>query len=130
MPNINAYFNQQEEARPARGAATINHNQPPNLGDAVHAAMVASANRKVEALTKRRWADRAYDLALLRAEGSSAEDRKAAARMDPAYAERDAEAHAAECIAIVAKAEADGAQIKFEYWRTEHATRRAEMNLR
>ena len=100
------------------------------LGEQCHNALVAAAQAKIEAMSKRRWAERAFDLSLLKATGKNADERKASARLDPVFTERDDAAHEAECKAIVAKAEADGLQVRFEQWRSENAMTRAEMNLR
>lgn len=104
------------------------HNR--TLGERVHDAMVAAAEAKVEAMRCRRHAERAFDVALLKATGKNADERKASARLDSVFQEKDALALEAECAAIVAKSKADGLEIVFEQWRTESATARAEMNLR
>ena len=100
------------------------------IGQRCHDALLEAAQAKVAAMTKRRWAERAFDISLLKATGKNSEERKASARMDPVFSERDDAAHEAECAAIVAKANADGLQIQFEQWRTEQATNRAEMQMR
>lgn len=104
------------------------HNR--SLGERVHDAMIKAAEAKVEAMRSRRHAERAFDIALLKATGKNAEERKASARLDSAFQEKDALALEAECAAIIAKSEADGLEIVWETWRTEQSTRRAEMNLR
>jgi len=100
------------------------------LGERVHDALVTAAERKAEAMRLRRMAERYFDIALLKATGKNADERKANARQDPNYEAADTKATEAECAAIVAKAEADGLQIEFEEWRSKTATERAEMQLR
>jgi hypothetical protein len=108
--------------------APLGHNR--TLGERVHDALVAAAEKKADAMRQRRKADRVFDVALLKATGKNADERKASARMDPNFDEADKAALDAECAAIVAKAEADGLEVEFEQWRTTQANTRAEMNLR
>jgi len=100
------------------------------LGERVHDALVKAAEAKVEAMRLRKHADRAFDIALLKATGKNADEKKASARLDSVFIDRDTEALEAECAAIVAKSEADGLQVVFDQWRTEESTKRAEMSLR
>lgn len=101
-----------------------------SLGEQVHDALVKAAEAKVEAMRLRKHADRAFDIALLKATGKNADERKASARLDAVFVDQDNRALEAECAAIVAKSHADGLEIEWETWRSEQANARAEMNLR
>lgn len=100
------------------------------LGELAHDALVHAARMKCEALRFRKQADRVFDRLVLESTGSSVSSREAEARSHPAYVGMDDQALEAESAAIVAKAKADGVQIRFEEWRTNQATTRAEMTLR
>ena len=93
-------------------------------------ALLAAAEAKNDAATKRRRADRILDACLLQQSGGSADERKAKARQDVRYIQADNAALEAEHWANIAKAHADGAEVRFDEWRTREATNRAEMNLR
>ena len=101
-----------------------------SLGEICHDALVKAAEAKADALRLRKRAERSFDIALLKATGKNADERRASARLDPVAEESENAATEAECRAIVAKAEADGLQIQFEQWRSKQATDRAEMQLR
>jgi hypothetical protein len=98
------------------------------LGERVHRALVEAANIKIIALAKRKLAERVYDRILLDQEGSIAV-KEAKARIHEKFIAVEDAALKAESEAIVAKAHADGLAIRFEQWRTEQATTRAEMQL-
>lgn len=100
------------------------------IGEQCHDALMSAAEAKTNAMRLRRKADRILDVALLKAEGKNAEERKANARLEPSFDEADLLATEAECAAIVSKARADGLQIEFEWWRSKQATDRAEMTMR
>lgn len=99
------------------------------LGERCHRALVQAARVKVEALTARKLAERVYDRILLDAEGSIPV-REAKARVHEKFIAAEDAALKLESDAIIAKAHADGLQIRFEEFRTQAATSRAEMNLR
>jgi hypothetical protein len=99
-------------------------------GSRLHDALIKAGEAKVDAIQARKKADRILDVCFLRADGKNAEMKKAQARTDPTFLEADKLATDAECAAILAKADADGLQIRFEAWRTEESTKRAEMTLR
>ena len=101
-----------------------------SLGEQVADALLNAAEAKNDAATKRRKADRILDAVLLQQSGGSADERKAKARQDVRYIQADDAALEAEHRANIAKAQADGAEIRFEEWRSMNATQRAEMNLR
>ena len=92
-------------------------------------ALEEAATAKVKALEARKLAERIYDRIFLEMAGSI-EERKAKARVHMAYQKADDEARQFEHEAIVAKAKADGMNVRFEEFRTNAATARAEMNLR
>jgi hypothetical protein len=100
------------------------------LGELAYAALVHAAKLKCEAMKARKLADRIFDRLVLQSAGSSVSSREAEARLHPSYVGVDDQALEAESAAIVAKAKADGVQIRFEEWRTTQATNRAEMTLR
>ena len=89
-------------------------------------ALRLAGQAKARAHASRKRAERILDTCLLAVEGKSAEERKATARLTPAYVKVDDEAVAAECEYIVAKADADAAMVEFEGYRTEEATRRED----
>ena len=105
----------------------MNSNQP--LGVMCHDALVAAAESKNIAILLRKKSERILDQVFLMSEGSI-EVRKVTARQSDNYLMADQRALVAETKANIAKAEADGLQIRFESWRTEQATARAEMQLR
>ena len=106
----------------------LRHNR--TLGELSQDAPVHPARLKVEAMKARKQADRVFDRLVLESTGSSVSSREAEARSHPSYVGMDDIALEAESQAIVAKAKADGVQIRFEEWRTNQATTRAEMTLR
>lgn len=101
-----------------------------SLAEQVADALVAAAEAKNDAATKRRKADRILDACLLQQSGGSADERKAKARQDVRYIQADDAALEAEHRANIAKAQADGIECRFEEWRTAQATARAEMQIR
>lgn len=98
------------------------------LGERVHRALVEAGERKVEAMRARKLAERVYDRIFLEQEGS-VPVKEARTRTHERYISVDDAAIEAEHKAIVAKAHADGLSVRFEQWRTEQATTRAEMQL-
>lgn len=99
------------------------------LGELCHDAMLKHAGTQNEALRTERLRKRMFAELFLRGDGSVAH-REAMARTNPAYIEAEEKWVQAESAANMAKAEADGLRLRFEAWRTEAATTRAEMNLR
>ena len=99
------------------------------LGEQCHDALVAAAESKNIAMLLRKKAERILDQVFLMSDGSI-EVRKATARDSKEHREADQRALEAETKANIAKAEGDGLQIRFEEWRTQQSTRRAEMTLR
>lgn len=106
------------------------HGSNRSLAEMIADALIVAAEAKNDAATKRRKADRILDAVLLQQSGGSADERKAKARQDVRYIQADDAALEAEHRANIAKAQADGLGVRFEAWRTEQATARAEMNLR
>lgn len=99
------------------------------LGEQCHNALVTAAELKNVAMLLRKKAERILDQVFLMSDGSI-EVRKATARDSKHHRDAEDGALEAETRANIAKAEADGLQIRFEHWRTEQSTRRAEMTLR
>ena len=99
------------------------------LGVQCHDAMVKHAAALNEALRTERLRKRIFAELYLRGDGSVAH-REAMARTNPAYIEAEERWVQCESAANLAKAEADGLRIRFEAWRTQQSTARAEMNLR
>lgn len=108
------------------------HSRFPNrsIGEECHDAIIAAARCSVDAIRARKLAERVFDRTLLEVEGKSVSEREAKARTDPRFLAMDDEALEAESKAIVAKAEANGLQVRFEEWRSKQATDRAEMTMR
>lgn len=102
----------------------------PTIGEQAADAIEKAAQAKTEALLARKRADRVFDRLLLEESGGSADQRRARASVKAAYIAIDDAALEAESNAIIMKAKADAWMIRFEAWRTEAATSRAEMNLR
>lgn len=100
------------------------------LSEAYATACEAHARAKVLALTAERKAKRIYDAVLVEVEGGSQAIREAKARLDANYTAAKLEADRLEYEAIISESIKDAAEIRFEAWRTDQATRRAEMNLR
>lgn len=100
------------------------------LGERTHRALVHAARLKSEADKLEKLAKRVLAQIVIHAEGKSHAEREAHARIDPKYIAAEDAAITAATEANVARANADGMQIKFEAWRTEQSTRRAEMQLR
>ena len=99
------------------------------LGEQCHDAKMATAKNETIALELRKKASRIYDQVFLMA-GGPIEVRKATARLKPEHVLAEDRAMEAETASILAKAEANGLEVRFEEWRTIQATRRAEMQLR
>ncbi len=102
-------------------------NRP--LSAQIEDALKIVAKRKSAELRAERKMKRIFRSLYLRQSGSVAE-REAKAGTDPLYEKAEDEFVDAADRSNLAKAHADALQIKFEEWRTENATRRAEMNLR
>jgi hypothetical protein len=101
-----------------------------SIGEMVADALMAAAEAKNDAATKRRKADRILDACLLQQSGGSADERKAKARQDIRYIQADDAALEAEHRANIEKARADGMELRFDEWRSLNATERASMTLR
>lgn len=101
-----------------------------SLGQLCHDSLVYAARLKTDALRARKLADRILDRILLTTDGKSIPEREARARTHMEYITADDAAIEAESAAIVARAKADGLQVRFEEFRTNAATTRAEMTLR
>lgn len=100
------------------------------LGELAHDALVHAAKLKCEAMKARKLADRILDRLVLESKATSTDKREAEARSHPSYVGVDDKALEAESAAIVAKAKADGIQIRFAEWQSTNANARAEMSLR
>ncbi len=106
------------------------HNQ--TLGQQVHTAKLDAADKKSAAersqgMTKRKLSHMAIHY---KNQGMSGAMAMEAARNDTSYHAEEDKMYAAMKLANLARAEAEGLECKFEEWRTESSTRRAEMNLR
>ena len=99
------------------------------LGDKYASALLTAAEAKSEALRLERLAKRFYSACYLTATGTIAE-REAKARTNEEYQRAEDEWVAAEHAANVAQAKADAIHVAYESWRTQEATKRAEMSLR
>jgi hypothetical protein len=106
------------------------HGSNRTIGEMVADALMAAAEAKNDAATKRRKADRILDACLLQQSGGSADERKAKARQDIRYIQADDAALEAEHRANIEKARADGMECRFDEWRSLNATERASMTLR
>lgn len=98
------------------------------LGEQCHAAMVKFATAENEALRTKQLHKRIFAELYLRGDGNIPH-REAMARTNPAYIEAEERWIQAESAANLAKAESNGLRIRFEAWRTQAATRRAEMTM-
>lgn len=99
------------------------------LARQIEAALLDAARAKSEADRLERMAKRKLAELRLRADGKSADDREAWARTHTHYVDAENQYIEAASKANLARARADGLQIRFDEWRTEQATKRAEMNL-
>jgi hypothetical protein len=99
------------------------------LGVQCHDAMVKHAAALNEALRTERLRKRIFAELFLRGDGSVAH-REAMARTNPAYIEAEERWVQCESAANLAKAEASGMELRFKAWQSQHATQRAEMNLK
>lgn len=100
------------------------------LGERTHRALVKAAQLKSDAERLDKLAKRVLAQLVIHADGKSHAEREARARIEPKYIAAEDAAIEAATAANIARAEADGLQVKFEAWRTEQSTRRAEMQLR
>lgn len=100
-----------------------------SLSEQVHRALVNAARLKVEAMRAKKIAERAFDRILLDQEGKNIAEREAKARIHATFLSLDDAALEAESKAIIARAHTEGLQCRFEAWRSENATNRAEMAL-
>lgn len=101
-----------------------------SLGERCHDAMLKAAETSSEARRLKKLAERVLAQITLAQDGKSHAERETKARCDVRYLSAEDACIAAETTANLAKAEADGLQVRFEEWRTLQATHRAEMNLR
>ncbi len=100
-----------------------------SLGERTHDALVKAGGLKGEALRCERMYKRKRRQHFLHQKGSVAE--RDALVSEIADVQNDENAWiAAETAWNISKAEADGLHIRFEEWRTNQSTTRAEMNLR
>lgn len=99
------------------------------LGEQCAAALETAAVAKTEALRLRKMAERIYDRIFLETEARNVSEREAKARVHAAYLSADDAALEAESEAIIARSRSDGLAVKWESWRTQSATDRAEMTL-
>ncbi len=106
------------------------HNQ--SIGERCHDALVKAANAKslAERRDKMRKRKRAHLAVGYRKQGASAAMALEEARDDPLYHEAEDEWFTAMEAANLARAEAEGLEIRFKEWQAINATTRAEMNLR
>lgn len=100
------------------------------LGEQVHDALVAAAQRQSEALRLEKLAKRVMAQLMIVSDEKSAGMREAAARSDLKYTVAEDAWIQAETAANIAKAGAEGLKIRWESWRTEQANERAAMTLR
>jgi trehalose-6-phosphatase len=100
------------------------------LGERVHDALVKAAEAKSEADRAEKLAKRIFSQLVIDLPGSSVASKEHAARTHPTYVKYEDEAIQRATAANIAKAEADGLDIRFKEWQSKHATERAEMNLR
>jgi len=103
------------------------HNQ--SIGEQCHAALIAAAEAKSEALKLERLAKRVFSQLVVSMTGPISQ-REHAARADIKYISAEDAYITAQTAENIARAHADSAQIRYEIWRTNAATSRAEMNLR
>lgn len=101
-----------------------------SLGQRCHDALLRAARAKSEAERLAKLAKRVLAQCFIHAVGRSAAERDAIARNDVQYIRVEDALIEAETAANLARAEADGLELRFEEWRTTQATARAEMNLR
>ena len=115
----------------SHGAAARGLASNRTLGEATHDAIEEAGRKKADALRAKKKAERYFDIAFIAVkDAKNADERRAKARLDPNFTKADDDHTEAECAAIVAKAEADAMEVRFDEWRTNRATERAEMNLR
>lgn len=100
------------------------------LGEQVHNALVAAAKSASEALRLEKLAKRVMAQLMIVSDEKSAAMREAAARADLKYTSVEDAWIQAETTANIDKAEAEGLKVRWETWRTEQSTLRAEMQLR
>lgn len=105
----------------------LGHNRSP--GDDYADAIKAAAAAKVTALRAEKLWKRMRQRTYLSQTGP-VEERKAKADTDPKVVALEDEAIEAESAHILAGAESDSAQVRWETWRTNQANDRAAMNLR
>lgn len=104
--------------------------EPTILGQKYHDALIRAANAKNEALAAERLKKRVYAQCFLQVEGKNAAEREAKSITHAEYQRFEEQWIEAETRANLAKAEAEALAVKFEAWRTDQATRRAEMQIR
>ncbi len=98
-----------------------NRSPAERFGDALEAAADAkSAAFKADKLSKRVFAQ-----CLIAAEGKSAGEREANARINPRFIAIEDELIGAESAANLARARADAAEALFEEWRSQRADQRS-----
>lgn len=101
-----------------------------SLGERVHDALLEAASKKNDALLLKRRYERTLTAYTIDAQGKSFGERQAKAATHTVVADAEEAWIVAEQAANAARAQADGLQCRFEEWRTNQATNRAEMNLR
>lgn len=100
------------------------------LGEQCHDAMLEAAKAASEAKRLKKLSERILAQLTIYQSGKSQAEREMKARCDMKFITAEDACIQAETAANIAKAEADGLQVRFEEWRTRQATQRAEMNLR
>lgn len=100
------------------------------LGEQCHDALVAAAKSGSEARRLKKLSERVLAQITLSMDGKSHAERETKARCDMKYIAAEDAYLEAERTANLEGAEADGLKVRFEEWRTNQATTRAEMNLR
>jgi hypothetical protein len=99
------------------------------IGEQYHDALLEAGEAKRRALLAKKRMDRMLDVALLNAEGKSADQRKSSARLNQKYMEAEDAWYVSEAEHVTAKTKADALCVLWESWRTEQANARAEMKM-
>ena len=99
------------------------------LGQKYEAALLKAAEAKSQALKAEKLSKRVYSACFLESSGSVAQ-REHEARTHAKFIAVEDDWITKEHAANLAQAEADALHIHFETYRTQEASRRAEMNLR
>lgn len=100
------------------------------LGERCHDALLKAAETGSEARRLKKLSERVLAQITLVQDGKSHAEREAKARCDMRFIAAEDAYVTAETAANIARAEADGLQVRFSEWQTLESTRRAEMQLR